>query len=372
MTIVKGGNRYFFCTPPYILDTIDPYAGVKSADLASSNGTCRNSVNLSNFQGMSLVPPEATTIRAWCHLFRAVASPVTSTDTGGNLDITMSLSLPTVNGEVPKNFATGAVTTQSAGQPFPPGTLVESLGEEIEFPNIAETNGNYGRFTWSMGGNTILGAAAMLRVTSFEVPPGYTLPALWPAKNVVHSSIAMYFGPDGFLDSSPAARTVTTHNSSVQPDGGANFNGLNTHLSFDGHDITLSSDFTIEVTMKGSTNALQGGSQQRILSLGGVGSPAIGIDQIGGGAILLNELVGIIKTGGNSLISGFPTNIKWTRESGVNTLIVNGQRDGQPFTDTTAWVLSSSAEVGRLNGHSTMGYFTGEVYFVSIVNGQAV
>jgi hypothetical protein len=134
----------------------------------------------------------------------------------------------------------------------------------------------------------------------------------------------------------------------------------------------LSGDFTIETTMSGLSKALQGGSQQRILSLGGPGSPAIGIDQTGGGAILINESTAIMHTGGNSLINGVQTNIKWRRASGVNTLIVNGQQDGQPFTDNTAWVLSSNAEIGRLNGNPGVGQFTGEIYFINIVNGVAV
>jgi hypothetical protein len=80
------------------------------------------------------------------------------------------------------------------------------------------------------------------------------------------------------------------------------------------------------VTIAATTNTLQGGSQQRILSFGSTGhSIGIAIDNAAGGAMLLNESSSVLKTGGNSIITGFPTTIKWTRCSGVNTLIINGQ-----------------------------------------------
>ncbi len=365
MAMIKAGNRYFFSTPPILLDTIDPYTGVKSADLAVPNGTYNQSVNLSNFQGMSLVPPQAITIRAWCHLFRVISGSI------GQTDASISLEIPGyIGSESLKNFATAAYTPTGTNY-GPPGALVESIGEEIEYPNITEADGNWGRFSWSIGGNTVVGAASWLRLMSFEVPSGYVLPAVWPAKNAGLSSLALYFGADGFADSSPSARTITSFNSSVQPDGNANFNGLNTHLSFDGSNITLSGDFTIEVTMIGSTNTLMGGTQQRILSFGTGGSPAIAIDENGVGALLLNEEVSVLHTGGNSIITTHPTNIKWRRQGGANTLIVNGQQDGQPFNDTTSWTISQTAEIGRLNG-TNAGYFTGEISFVCITNGLAV
>jgi hypothetical protein len=368
-TIIQSGNRIYYSTPPTLLDTVDPYTGVKTADLFVPNGTYQQSVNLSNFQGMSLVPQEAENIKVWCHLFRNIAGSV------GQTDASLSLEIPGyIGSESLINLATAACTPIGSGaQCTSPGALVESIGLEVEYPNIVEADGNWGRFTWSIGGNTVVGSASWLRLTSFTVPNGYTLPSVWPAQNAGPSSLAMYFGASGFADASPFARAVTPYNSSIQPDGGANFNGLNTYLTFNCSGVTLSGDFTIEVTMSGSSKALQGGSQQRILSLGnGAGSPAIGIDQVGGGAILVNESTAVLKTGGNSLINGVKTNVKWRRASGINTLIVNGQQDGQPFTDNTAWALSSTAEIGRLNGNPGVGQFTGEIYFISIVSGVAI
>jgi hypothetical protein len=116
---------------------------------------------------------------------------------------------------------------------------------------------------------------------------------------------------------------------------------------------------------------VQGGCQQRILSFGGAGSPAIAIDPSGGGAMLISEASSALRIGGNSIISGYKTDVQWRRIGGVNTLHVNGQQDGQPFTDTTAWVISSAAEVGRYN-QGSVGYFSGKVHFLGITNGLSV
>ena len=373
MAIIRADNTYFFSTPPTLLDTIDPYAGVKSADLMTSTGTYPQRVNLSSFQGMSLIPSEATKIKVWCHLFRAIP------DVNGNVDVSCSLEIPGyVGSESLMNFATAAFSGIPPGSPpgtrmFPPGSLVESIGQVIEFPNVVAADGTWGSFYWMNGGNTVLGSAAWLRLLSFDVPDSYTLPSTWPAQNP-GGSLAMYFGSSGYADSSSDAHAVTAHNSTIQMDGGALFNGTSSYLSFDGSDssLNLSGDFTIEVTMSGTSKALEGGSQQRLLSFGNTGhSIGIGIDNVAGGAILLNESNSVLKTGSNSVVTGNPTSIKWIRSGGVNTLIINGQQDGPVFTDATSWTATMDSEIGRLGGNG-VGYFAGEIYNINIVNGIAV
>ncbi len=358
-----AGDTVQYMNPPSIFDTITPYTGVKSDDLVppANNGTYLLPVNLGNYRGYVLVPPEAYSFTIWGHLFRSIAGSV------GQTDLTIS---PNIEGDTPMNLATLACTPIGSGNKcVSSGSIVESIGLPVPLPNVVDANGNNAVVGLTMGGNTILGGAAWIRLSSFTVPPSYVLPSVWPAKNVSNSMLSLYFGADGFSDSSSSSRTVTAVNSSIQPDGGANFNGLNTLLSFDGGSTVLSGDFKITVTMAGLSNALQGGSQQRLVSYGGPGSPAIGIDQVGGGAILLNEQVAILKTCGNSLVSGYRTTIEWRRVSGVNTCTVNDQQDGPTFNDNTAWVISSSSEIGRLNGHPGLGQFTGEIYNIRILNG---
>ncbi len=382
-SIRRSGNRVYYMTPLYVLDTITPEAGVKSADLASPNGTYRQRLNLSNLRGMRLIPPEAESVTLWCQLFRDYAGSV------GETDATMGLS---IGSETLKSFATAACTPVGVGaRCVSPSSIVESLGTDIEFPNIVDADGANACIDWSIGGNTVLKCAAMIQLMSFTVPSSYTLPAVWPARNASSDALAMYFGSDGFADSSSASRTITAHNCSIQsgsttrwanpqssPDalmyqdtgGGAIFNGSSSYLNFDGHDITLSGDFTIQVVMSGSTNALQGGCQQRILCLGGAGSPAIAIDPSGGGAMLINEDTSALAIGGNSIVTGYKTSVEWSRRAGVNTFRVNGQQDGQPFTNNTAWVIGSSAQIGR--HYSGVGYFNGKIHLVKVTNGIAV
>lgn len=373
MTIIRAGQTCFLSSPIAIVDTIVPYAGVKSADLMTGSTIWNNPqrVNLGNLNGTSLIPSAATKFKVGCHLFRAIP------DANGNVDVSCVAYLPGLTAFPGiSNFATAAFSGATApAKMFPPGSLVESVGQILEFPNITDASGNWGGFYWQMGGNTILGSAVWLELVSFDVPSGYTLPSVWPAQNP-GGSLAMYLGTSAYADSSSAAHSVTAHNSTIQADGGASFNGSSSYLSFNGSDSSLSftGDFTVEVTIAGTSKAMEGGSQQRILSFGapGGGGIGIGIDQIGGGAILLNEFTSVFKTGGNSVVTGIPTTIKWTRESGVNKLSINGQQDGPTFTDTTSWMASSSAEIGRLNGQAAVGHFTGEIYNINIVNGLSV
>ena len=257
---------------------------------------------------------------------------------------------------------------------LPPGSLSESLGNTLEFPNIARADGTWGNFYWQMRGNTPLGAAVWLELVSFDVPDSYVLPATWPAKNTLPSSLLMYFGSD-FNDSSPIAHTITEHNVTLQTDGGAHFDGSSSYLSFDGSDssLSLAGDFTIEVTIAPITTSLQNNSQPRILSFGSAPSLGIGIDPTKGSIILLNEFTSVLNnnnTGGVRIPTNSPTTVKWSRAGSVNTLSINGQQDGPPFTDTTTWTATASSEIGRLNGQNA-GYFSGTIYNINIVKGAA-
>jgi hypothetical protein len=78
-----------------------------------------------------------------------------------------------------------------------------------------------------------------------------------------------------------------------------------------------------------------------------------------------------LKTGAVPITTGGQTTIKWSRASGVNALFINGQQDGASFTDTTAWTATVESEIGRLNGQD-IGYFSGEIYNINIVNGAAI
>lgn len=370
MTIVLAGNTYIFSSPLSLVDTISPYAGVKTTDLTSDGlGNYPQRIDLSNMAGYNLVPSAATKFKIGCHLFRAIP------DVNGNVDISCCAAMDGFGGtQNISNFATGAFSGAPAGiHMFPPGSLVESLGQPIEFPNVARSDGTWGSFYWQMRGNTPIGSAVWLELVSFDVAAGYTLPSTWPAQNP-GGSLAMYFGASGYFDSSTASHPITVHNSTIQPDGGAAFNGTSSYLSFNGSDssLNLSGDFTIEITMSGTSQALEGGSQQRLLSFGNTGhSIGIAIDNVAGGAMLLNESNSVLKIGGNSIVTGLPTTIKWTRASGINTLIINGQQDGVTFTDGTSWTATSESEIGRLNSN-TIGYFSGEIYNINIVNGVAV
>jgi hypothetical protein len=377
-SIHQSGNMIYFMTPLYLLDTIVPEAGVKSADLASPNGTYPQRVNLSNFRGMRLVPPEAENVKVTCQLFRDYAGSV------GQTDATLGIQ---VESEYPASFATAACTPVGSGSVcYSAGSIVESLGSDVEFPNVMDVDGSNACFNWSIGGNTVLKCAARLQILGFTVPYGYILPSVWPERNTASSSLAMYFGTDFFADSSPAAHSVTAHNVSIQSGsttqwatpqspsdailstdtgGGAVFDGSTSYLSLDGSGIgPLSGNFAIQVTISATSKAVQGNCQQRILCLGGAGSPAIAIDPSGGGAMLISEDSSALAIGGNSVITGGKTIIEWERVGGVNILRVNGQQDGPQFIDNTAWVLSSDAEIGR--HHSGVGYFSGKIHFIGI------
>lgn len=380
MPFIQKGCTVFFSTPPIIVQGIVPSLGAKTADLLAFNSTHPQRVNLSFLGGECYVPDptkcESFVVQA--HLFRAVA------DVNGITDCNCSIELLQFAGtQAIGNTGTAAF---SNGHCFPTGALVESVGVPIEVPNILEADGTWGNFCWQMSGNTVLGSAVWLELVRVKLVPGYTLPSPYPAKVPAATCLAMYFGA-GYTDVSPSAHTITatgmtstTESGKLLYDGGGStylnfdgsavFNGSSSYLSLNASDIILSGDFTIEIAFSTTHRAAQGNCAQRLLSFGNA-SIAVGIDQTSGAVALFRENVATLYTGGNAIDSGYVMTAKWRRASGVNTLIVNGQQDGPSFNDATIWTLGSDSMIGRYCG-SAVGFYTGKIHSLSIVNGLAV
>jgi hypothetical protein len=365
--IIRSGKTIFVPTPDLVnlfspLANTNPTAtGLMSADLTPDGlGNYSQRVNLGNLRGNSLIPSVATAFRVACQLFRV---PVPSN--AGGVDASLLAMLD------PTAFGLPAFSVQAKASS---GPWVEDVCRIIEFPNYTDSKGRDRCFYWQVRGQTPLHAIPWLQLVSYDVPDSYVTPTVWPVRNPGPSSLMLYFGTDGYTDASPFARTVTAHNSSIQGDNSAAFNGTSSYLSFAGSDsgFDLSGDFTIEMTIATNTRS-NGGVQIRILSLGasGLPAPAIGIDPSTGAIQLYNEYTAQIYQGGVNICTGVYTTIKWCRESGVNTLSVNGQQDGQPFTNTTSWHASATAEIGRLNGQN-VGMFTGNMLDLNIVKGVAL
>jgi hypothetical protein len=371
MTIIQKGGTCFLQTP-FVVNKLDPLNGLKAADLTPDCfGNVIQRVNLSNMSGYAFVPSQATKFRVSCHLFRGVVpaaaaggSPPTATG-GGSIDGTDVSCCAFLNPTFAlPNF--GTETTAAAV-----GKNTEKMGQTREFPNVADSAG-WGSFSWQIRGTTPIGAAVQLELVSFDVPDSYVLPAIYPVRNPDPSSLMMYFGGDGYADASPIGHTVVAHNSSIGPDGGAIFNGTSSYLSLAGDpSLNFSGDFTIEMTIATTTKYNGGGNQIRLLSFGNLPSIGIGIDPSVGAIALFNEYNAQLKVGGVSVCTGRQTTVKWKRESGINSLIINGQQDGPSFTDTTAWSAAAQAEIGRLCGQNT-GMFVGEIFNLNIVKGLVI
>jgi|GEM_PF-6077946 len=363
-----GGKTIYFSQAQGIVNTLQPWRGVTSGDLTADGlGNYPQRVNLSNRGGYSWIPQEATKFRVSCNLFRGV------TGAAGVVDVSLLAELPGYEGvEIFDTFGTEAF---SNGAMFPPGSLPESKGTPPEFPNMVLSDGSWGNFFWQMRGNFangLQGSAAILQLLSFDVPSSYVLPPSWPVKRTDQAAFLMYFG-NNLNDSSVAARSVAAAGgAALQPDGSCLFNGSSGYLTFNGGDAAMAmpGDFTVEGTVSTNDKSMQGGTQRRIISFGGgIGGGytlGIGIDPTSGGLIILREKVSQIFGGNAPINTNSRATFKLRRKSGICTLMVNEQQDGQPFADSTVWAAPSVAEIGRLNGGA--GYFNGSIYNLQISN----
>lgn len=369
---LPSDRTVFFSSGLGFVNTLQPWRGVVAGDLTADGlGNYPQRVNLGNRGGYSWIPQEATKFRVSCNLFRSVTGPA------GVVDVSLLASLPGFEGvEILDTFGTEAF---SNGAMFPVASLPESKGTVVEFPNMILPDGSWGNFFWQMRGNFangLSGSGTILQLLSYDVPSSYVLPSSWPFKRPGQATFLMYFGAD-LSDSSAAARLVTAFGgAALQPDGGCLFNGSSGYLRFNGGDtaMTMPGDFTVEGTVSTTDKSMQGGTQRRIISFaGGVGGGptlGIGIDPTSGALIVLREYVSQIFAGSAPIITGGRATFKLRRKSGICTLIVNDQQDGQPFADTTPWAAPSVAEIGRLNGGA--GNFNGSIYDLQIISGLAV
>jgi hypothetical protein len=365
-----GAKTVYFSQAQGLINTLQPWRGVTSYDLTSDGlGSYPQRINLSNRGGYSLIPQEATKFRVSCNLLRSV------TGSAGVVDVSLLASLPGFEGtEIIDTFGTEAF---SNGVMFPVASLPESVGKTIEFPNMVLSDGSWGNFFWQMRGNFsngLNGAGVILQLLSYDVPSSSALPSSWPVKCTGQSAFLMYFGSN-LNDSSSTGRTVTAMGAAaLQSDGGCLFNGSSGYLTFNGSDsaMAMPGDFTVEGKVSTTDKSMHGGTQRRIISFGGgVGyTLGIGIDPTSGALIILREQISQIFGGHAPINTGVPMTFKLRRKSGVCTLHVNEQQDGQPFTDTTSWAAPATAEIGRLNGGA--GNFNGSIYNINIVNGAAI
>jgi hypothetical protein len=379
----RSGNVYRPHAAPYVYDTITNQANrVQSQHIETPDGlgTFAERINLSDYNGSPLIPQEALSFTVACHLYRGVA------DSNGNADVSFVSFLPgyqnIMYGQPPgvygadfNTFGTAAMSGANPGQqPVGDGTLVESLGREAAFPNVTEGN-DWGVFYVRHRGITLLGAGAILRLTSFEIPANYTLPDPWPAAPAPPpppaASLELDFAGN-LNDASPNDHAITGNNISFD-NGSAVFDGSSSYLSFDGahSSLTLDGDFTIEMQITTTVKTLQNGSQRRLLSFGS-GNTRIGIyiDHNTGAIGLLREYIALLHGGAANVTTGNPITIKWTRVGGVNRLYINGQQDGASFNDATVWIGAAPCEIGRLNG-SGQGYFSGKIGSLKVTKGTS-